>query len=465
MTSIKSMDRVALPSMAKATVIAALLAFGGSTFAAVTVEEAAKLKSELTPLGAEKAGNKDGTIPAWTGGLTSPTPGFKNGGRRPDPFADEKPIAQITAKNMDQYADKLTDGTKILLKKYPASYRLDVYPTHRTAAAPQWMYNNTFKNATRATVEETSSGPIIKDAYGGIPFPIPKTGSEVMLNTQVRWRSEAWNNKSTAYQVTAGGQSVLLSSVSVDNLAPYYAKDGSAKTFNGGYWFVRVSTLGPAIRAGEALLGTQYLDESKTASWVYLTGQRRVRKLPNPCCDTPHPVSAGIMTFDEIETFLGRQDRFDWKLVGKKEIYIPYNSNRIMVPTKDSDILGTRHLNPDYVRWELHRVWVVEATLKPGQRHTSVKSRYYVDEDTWWPVLADRWDANGQLWRMPYSIPVAMPDIPAVVGTVWGAYDLLGGGYVAEELMNTSKEQYKLLLPAPGDAHFSPDALTGDGGR
>lgn len=108
---------------------------------------------------------------------------------------------------------------------------------------------------------------------------------------------------------------------------------------------------------------------------MYLTGQRRVRKLPNSCCDTPHPTSAGIITFDEMETFATRLERFDWKLVGKKEMYIPYNSNRTLVPTEDSDVLGPKHLNPDTVRWELHRVWVVEAELQPGQRHTSPKSR------------------------------------------------------------------------------------------
>ena len=66
--------------------------------------------------------------------------------------------------------------------------------------------------------------------------------------------------------------------------------------------------------------------------------------------------------------FAGRSDRFDWKIVGKQEMLIPYNSNRLHTPTKDSDVLLANHLNPDHVRWELHRVYVVEATLKAGQR-------------------------------------------------------------------------------------------------
>ena len=454
-----------LTTIKRSAAIVAVLSFAGAAQAGVSAAEAAKLKGELTPLGAERAGNRDGSIPAWNGGLTTATQDFRNGGRRTDPFASEKATLQITAKNMDQFADKLTEGTKVMLRKYPDSFRVDVYPTHRTAAAPQWMYDNTFQNATRATVQEASAGPVTKGAYGGIPFPIPKTGAEVMLNTQVRWRGAAWNQQSSGYQVTADGRPVLVHTVNVDNVAPYYYREGSAENFDGAYWMVRVATSGPALRAGEAILGHLLVDESKTATWVYLTGQRRVRKLPNSCCDTPHPTSAGIVTFDEIETFATRLDRFDWKLVGKKEMYIPYNSNRLLVPTKDTDVLGPHHLQPEHVRWELHRVWVVEADLKPGQRHTSTKSRYYIDEDSWWPVLADRWDANGQLWRMPFSIPVVMPDIPAVVGTAWGTYDLLSGTYFIAELMNASKEQYRILPQPLPEKHFSPDALAGDSVR
>ncbi len=433
--------------------------------ATVSAAEAAKLKSELTPVGAEKAGNKDGSIPAWTGGLVTPTPGFKNGGRRPDPFADEKPIAQISAKNMDPFADKLTDGVKALLKKYPDSYRLDVYKTHRTAAAPQWLYENTFQNATRASVGESEGGPVPKRAFGGYPFPIPKSGEEVMLNAKVRWRGDAWNKTANNYQVTADGRPILLSKITQDNMAPYYFKEGSPDQFNGQYWVVRLDTHGPAIRAGEAIIGHQTLDESQTNAWVYLVGQRRVRKLPNACCDTPTPAAAGLAWFDEVETFNARLDRYDWKLVGKRELYIPYNSNRTLVPAKDSDVLGPKHLNPDHVRWELHRVWVVEATVKPGQRHTAPKSRYYIDEDSWWPVLADRWDANGQLWRVAYSTPVAMPDLPGQVGLGWGVYDLLAGSYVAMELVNEQPMQYRLVSPRFKESYFSPENLGGAGVR
>lgn len=442
-----------------ATLLSAMAVMTPAT-AAVTAAEAERLKTELTPLGGERAGNAAGTIPAWTGGLTTPTPGFVNGERRPDPFAHEKPILQITAKNMAEHADKLTEGVKALLQKYPDTFRLDVYPTHRTAAAPQHVYDNVFKNATRATLAESSSGPIAVNAYGGIPFPIPQNGAEVMLNHKLRWRGESWVKTANNYQVTSDGKPVLLSTIKQENNAPYYFKDGGDSA-NDQYWLVRLDTEAPAIRAGEAIVGHQSIDESNTNTWVYLVGQRRVRKLPNACCDTPTPAAAGVLSFDEVETFLGRMDRFDWNLLGKKEMYIPYNSNRVLTATQDSEIMGEKHLNPDYIRWELHRVWVVEAKLKPGQRHTSKRSVYYVDEDSWLAVLADRYDANDTLWRMVYSTPIAMPDVPGQIAFGFGAYDLLAGTYVAMELGAEQKMHYK-INPAPySRTHFAPENMAG----
>src|SRR3954454_23477265 len=86
--------------------------------AAVSPEEANQLKTTLTPLGAEKAGNAEGTIPAWDGGYTKVWEGYKSGAPRPDPFASEKPVFQITAANMGQYADKLSDGAQALLQRF-----------------------------------------------------------------------------------------------------------------------------------------------------------------------------------------------------------------------------------------------------------------------------------------------------------------------------------------------------------
>jgi hypothetical protein len=438
----------------------ALAGLAAAAFAAVTPEEAARLKTELTPLGAERAGNKDGTIPEWTGGYTTPIPGFKNGGRRGDPFAAEKPLISITAQNMAQHADKLTEGTQALLKKYPQTFRVDVYKTHRTAAAPQWIYDNTAKNAISARVENQ----VVKGAFGGIPFPIPKSGEEVMFNHVLHWRGEAWQNEFRAYLGTASGQRVLSVEGTGDFQMPYYAQ-GQADKFTGDQWLIRLVNSGPPVRAGEAITGRENLDHDKSAAWVYLTGQRRVRKLPNACCDTPTPASAGVASFDEVDVFSGNPKRFDWKVVGKREMFIPYNSNRMYMAAKDSDLLMPHHLNPDHVRWELHRVWVVEATLKPGQRHQAPRSRYYIDEDTWVAVLGDRWDANGQLWKTNWAHPVVMPDLPATTPQQqWGFNDLISGAWFVSGIVNEKSVHYR-IVPRRPDSFFTPEAMAGEGVR
>jgi len=429
-----------------------------SQLAAVTPEEAAQLKTTLTPLGAEKAGNADGTIPAWTGGYTTPIPGFKNGGRRPDPWPNDKPLFSITAKNMGQYADKLTDGTKSLFKRYPEKFRLDVYQTRRTAVAPQWFYDNTFKNATRAKLVASSTGPMPQNFGSGIPFPIPKNGAEVIWNAMLRWTGYTYRASAHSYLVGANGNRVLIQDAIVDTEKPFGTKDATMENTNSDYFVVIARNIGPPIRAGEAVLGRQNVDDTKSGAWVYLTGQRRVRKLPNACCDTPNPVTEGMMSFDEFYTFNSRLERFDWKIVGKKEMYIPYNCNRMWVPTKDTDTVGEHFLNPEYLRWELHRVWVVEADLAPGKRHQVHKNVYYVDEDTWFPVFGDRWDSSGRLWRTIFTLPMAAPDIPGTIGELLGFYDQISGAYYVAA-QNELSEQVKVMPPYRKD-YFTPDALS-----
>ena len=441
-----------------AALLAALLGMAAA-HAAVTPEEAAKLKTELTPFGAEKAGNKDGSIPAWTGGYSTPIPGDKPGGRRGDPFKDDKPLYSVTAKNVDQHAGKLSDGVKALLKKYPESFRLDVYPTRRTAVAPQWVYDNTAKNALRAKLD----GHKLVGAYGGVPFPIPKSGLEAIWNHKLSWRGSAWEADFNQYQITANGQVVLTTDGRIRQRMPYYFDDGSVDSFEGVHWEVNLLNVGPPIRAGEMIVGRQHVDEEKSQSYVYLTGQRRVRKLPNACCDTPTPATAGLMSFDELSVFSGRTDRFDWKLVGKRELLVPYNQNRFL-QARDAEIIKGQHLNPDHVRWELHRVWVVEASLAAGQRHQAPKSIYYLDEDTWLAVLGDRWDANGQLWKTLWVFNYVMPDFPGTVQQTFGFYDLLSGQAYVANVLNDKSFHHRPSKRWPTET-FTGDGLAAQGVR
>lgn len=420
--------------------------------AGVSAEEAARLRKDLTPLGAERTGNSTGSIPAWA----PVTPTGKVTGRRPDPFAADKPLYTVTVQNMAQHAAVLTDGLKALFAKYP-DYRLDVYPTRRTAAAPAYVYENTRKNATRATLH----GDVMKGALGGIPFPLPKSGAEVMWNTLTHWEGANYQYESRGYLVTAEGQPVLALDAKLDVTKPYYYENASLESFerSGVHAQYRIVNIGPAVRAGEGFLQNQNIDPTRDESWLYLTGQRRVRKVPNACCDSPAPQTAGIMSFDEQLLFTGRFDRFDWKLLGKQEMLIPYNGNRIL-SMEDEKVVGKRFVEPTALRWELHRVWVVEATLRAGQRHTSPRGRYYVDEDTWIPVLADRWDQKGQLWRTLFQVPTLMSDLPGQVGGPFGMYDLLSGSWFINGLQG-SKPSHRQFVPAFPEDHFTAESLAG----
>jgi hypothetical protein len=433
----------------------------GSVFAEVTASQAQKLRAELTPLGAERAGNAEGTIPAWEGGHTTVPPGYRSGQPRPDGFAAETPRLRISAANLAEHAGKLSEGSKALLARYP-SYRLDVYPTHRTAAAPAWVYENTFRNATR--VRPLHDGVSIEGAFGGIPFPIPRSGAEAIWNHLLAWKGQSASYQYVTYLVAAG-RPVLATGADLDLQFPYYDRREQLETYGGVFLMSRTTTTAPPFRAGEKVLTIDAVDQLKDGrkAWQYLVGQRRIRRAPTIAYDNPSFISSGFNFFDEIFLFNGAIDRYRWKLIGKQEMFVPYNTQRfhtVPVPA----LLGPDHPNPDHLRWELHRVWVVEATLAPDKRHVMPRRRFYLDEDSWLALLADGWDARGQLWHVSQALPFVVPELPAVVTAPYLVFDLVKRGYVASSLLNEGSRHYQTSEPKAA-AHFSPAALAAEGIR
>lgn len=423
--------------------------------------EAQKLSGELTPLGAERAGNSDGTIPAWRGGYTTVWPGYRSGQPRPDPFDGEKPRLQISARNMDQHANRLSEGIRTLLQRYP-SYRLDVYPTHRTAAAPDRVYEQTLRNATRARTRD--QGVAIEGAFGGVPFPIPHTGAEAIWNHLLAWKGESASYEYATY-IVASGRPLLATGADLQLQFPYYDPSKSLESFGGIFMMTRTTTTAPPFWVGEKVLTIDAVDQVNEGrrSWQYLVGQRRVRRAPTIAYDNPSFVSSGFNMFDEIFLFNGAIDRYQWKLVGKQELYVPYNTQRFHQAPLEK-VLAADHPNPDYVRWELHRVWVVEASLAPGKRHAMPRRRFYLDEDTWLAVLADGWDAQGRLWHVSHALPFIVPELPAVVTAPYVVFDLVKRGYVASSLFNEGKRHYQVTDPKPA-AYFTPAAVAAEGLR
>ncbi len=439
----------------------ALSAWSLRAQAGVSAEEADRLKSELTPFGAQRAGNREGTIPAWDGGFTRPWPGYHSGEPRPDPFAEEKPLFSITAANVDRYAAKLSDGIKELLRRFPG-YRLEVYPTHRTAAAPPWVYDNTFANATRAKTRK--DGLAVEGAFGGIPFPIPGSAREAMWNHLLAWKGEAAVEDGAVYLVS-GGTPVMTAARRADYQYPYYYRDGSVDRFKGILAMTRYLGIKPPNVAGEAYLVLDPIDqaEKRSQAWGYMVGQRRARPLPPFAYDMPDSTTSGLNMQDEAWLFRGGMDRYEWRLLGKREMFVPYNENGL-TRGRVTEVLSPHHLNPDSLRWELHRVWVVEAHLAAGQRHAVARRRIYLDEDSWLALLYDGWDGDGRLWHVAHALPQIVPELPAVVAVPYAIYDLAKDRYAALYLWNEGQLHYQVVPRRPED-YFSPGALVSEGVR
>lgn len=430
----------------------------GSAVAAVSPEQAARLQGNLTPLGGERAGNADGSIPAWNGGFTKAVPGPSVGDIPTALFADEKPVLRIDASNLQQYRDKLSDGTIALIQKYPQSYHVNVYPTHRTAAAPDWVYRNTAKNAVSCQLTD-GTGPAMTGCYGGTPFPLPQNGREAIWNYLLRLEPSTIDIGFKNIVVSADGSRTLASRNDEAFQFPYYYADGSADKWPGEYSMVRFSTTAPSFKVGESLVIRDSIDSKVTRqAWQYLVGQRRVRRAPTVGYDTPDFVASGANYFDEVRGFLGFPDRYEWKLVGKREMYVPYNTNAFH-GTSVNDAFKGNHLNPETLRWEKHRVWEIEANVGPGKRHAVPKRRFYLDEDTWMLTLMDGYDAEGNLWRTVQVPSFVVPKLPGVTMMTSAVYNLQAGTLSMVQMLN--EESYRIAERKP-EFYFTGDAVASD---
>ncbi|MFP5307141.1 MAG: DUF1329 domain-containing protein [Gammaproteobacteria bacterium] len=420
----------------------------GHAGAKVSPQEAEALGNSLTPVGAERAGNKEGTIPEWN---PAQRRGSLSGEFPTDPKIDaEKPLFTITKANMAQYADKLSEGHKHLLNTYD-SYKMNVYPSHRVVTWPNEILEATKVNATNCELLDPDTPD---NCQLGFPFPIPKTGAEPIWNHKTKWRGEAvtrYNNQMIVqpngeYQLTKIVEDVQFGYASIKNPVPL--KKGSGE-------FLRYlsKTVAPPRLAGTFILVHEKAGTGAEgrAAWLYSPGLKRIRRAPTVCCDNPYEGTDGHQFYDQVDMFNGVLERYNWKLVGKKEMYVGYNSNRIAGPqTKYADMAKPRHLNQDLPRYELHRVWVVEADIKPGTSHTFKKRRYYVDEDAWTIAMIDAYDNRDQLYQFQeghiifgYNV-LSATTVPEVI------YHFTSGRYFITAVFNEDK-------PLDLTASFKPD--------
>jgi len=440
-----------------------LLLGSGQAYAGAKPDQVHRLSEDLTPMGSERAGNADGTIPAWTGGITNPPAGYSPGDHHPDPFADDQPLFRIDAGNYQQYADQLSVGQKAMFERYPDTWFMDVYPTRRSASFPQRSLDMTIENAKTAALTEDGEG--VLNAAEGFPFPFPESPYELMWNHKLKPKGTGGIRYNNQVAPTTDGKYTFVK-LREELLGLYYKEGMKIEDINNIllYFFQEVES--PARLAGNILLVHETLNQValQRQAWLYNPGQRRVRRAPNVAYDNPGTASDGLRTNDMTDMFNGAMDRFNWETLGKREMYVPYNSYKAhQADVTVDDLVRPGHMNPEYFRYELHRVWVVEARLKDGMRHINSRRTYYMDEDSYQILLTDHYDNRDQLWRFSEAHCINYYDMPTLWSTFEVHHDLQSGRYVAQGFDNQDPvNTFNVEMP---ESQFTPQALRTRGRR
>jgi len=442
------------------------LALGASAaLARVPEEEAARLGRELTPVGAERAGNAAGTIPAWTGGLTEPPSGWKPTDSRIDPFANDAMLFSIDRSNVAQYKDKLSPGQAALIEQHDG-YRMEVYPTRRSCGYPNWVYEATRTNAT--TAELDANQVFLAKGWHPVLFPIPQSGAEAIWNHQYAFLAEGLIDHLATMTPTASGDMTPTRMTFTYDTNMFDPGVKSFEEAQGRSASILLERTAPPRLAGQVVLVHEMVNEERRA-WLYNPGQRRVIRAPTVGYDNPLEGTESLMTNDQARMFNGIIDRFEWKLIGKQELYIPYNVFKVNYGKDKTykEMFGPLYPRRDLIRYELHRVWVVEATRKPGARHVFSKRVFYLDEDSWTALVSDSYDDNGKLWRVMEGMMVPIAEVPTCSMEGSFSFDLVARRYVVDRV-RTEEPKPDWLAGREGripEGIYTPDALRRQGVR
>lgn len=436
----------------------------GPVFAKVSAEEAAKLGKSLTVVGAVKAGNSEGSIPAYEGGLTEAPACYKGGSFLCNPFPDDKPVFTITKANYQQHKDYLADGHIAMFERYD-TFKMPIYPSRRSASVPEIALEETLENATKT--ELVAGGNGLKNfASWGYPFPIPNDGVEAIWNHIVRYRGRGARRLTgqVTPQTNGSFNVVLFEDEIVFRRAVEDLRPGEDENV---LFYFKQKVKSPARLAGNVLLVHETIDQVKEPrkAWIYNAGQRRVRRAPQVAYDGPGTAADGLKTADNLDLFNGAPDRYEWELVGKRELYIPYNSFKLDEKgVKYETIIKPYHMNPDLTRYELHRVWVVKAKLKSGTRHIYGARTFYMDEDTWQAGVIDLYDGRGNLWRVQEAHQMQYYNAQVPLYAMETVYDLQNGRYLALGLENEEDEGVVFNIET-SKVDWKPQALRRAGRR
>lgn len=353
----------------------------------------------LTFFGAEAGGNESGAIPPWTGGIATPPASYRPGDWHPDPYAGDQILFTIDHSNVEQYRDKLSAAHIALIKKYPDTYRMPIYPTRRSVSYPPLVREKTLQYRGKARVVDDGAG--VEGIVIGTPFPEPENGEQVMWNMRLSNKGGGYSGYyNTALTASDGSYELGVSKHEIEYL--YSDPRSTPENLNNIETRAIMYTLLPAKSAGTIYLYHFLLNakDEERRNWTYNPGKRRTKRASMIAHDQPMGGSDGIHIWDQGDMWLGPITDFNWTLIGKQEMYVPYNAYTLHSgDTAIDDIIKPRHINQDLARYELHRVWVVEATRREGVSHFYQRRRYFIDEDSWRVMVAEHYDENGDVHR------------------------------------------------------------------
>lgn len=366
--------------------------------------------AELTPVGALRAGNEQGTIPPWEGGLKTPPEDYKEGYWYTDPFGSDQPLFRITRDNYEQYREHLSAGQVALFKRYPESFFMDVYPSHRSASYPDWYLQASSKGEAR-----------------GLPHPVPETGYQAMINHTYYYRG--------AYKVSVEyGFGVYVDGTYQDTAAketrfyPHHDTMGSVQNgdrladLGGAIDCFLFETLTPARSAGRLISGCKFREKLNQDVSIYTPGLRRVQLITNSMTyDNPvGEIFTGIYQDQrDIFTLSENEQNYEFDKPNRVEKFIAYNSYKLAAPGLSlDDIIRPGHLNQELKRYELHRVWEIRATIKPGKTHSAPQRTAYLDEDSWAGATGDLYNVDGELFRTSEAQLLNFYNVPMLAA--WG---------------------------------------------
>ncbi|MFE8069554.1 DUF1329 domain-containing protein [Marinobacteraceae bacterium S3BR75-40.1] len=396
--------------------------------------DVSRLEKDLTPVGAERAGNASGTIPEWTGGLSKPPQNWKPGTIEVDPFPYDERLFTIHSGNASLYKEHLTPGQQAMMNTYPDSYYIPVYKTRRTAAYPDWIYEKLKENAKTATLIKNGNG--VRNTIATSPFPMPENGLEALWNHILRYRGKQVAFRSAFATPQRDGSFNPIMTEYKYYFA--YSEPGvQLSEIDNKIFYLKTRIISPASLSGTRNLVHETLDQirSPRLAWRYQTGERRLRRSPNLAYQTNLPNSEGFRTVDQKDMYNGAPNQYDWTLKGKREIYVPYNSYGLHSKEVSSqDIVRPGHINQALTRYELHRVWVVEAKLRVGMPHIYHRRVFYLDEDSWQILLTEEYAEDGHLWRVSEAHPIVYYGQPLLWTTLENTYDLDAKRYFVDGL-------------------------------